>query len=101
MSNARTRTLKTLMKGREKFKRGILSDKERLDPHGRKWSLVRGDKVQVVHRRHAEFGKSGTILQIDRRRDRVKVEGKFRYFDLLFITNFYEENAAQSSRFFC
>mmetsp|Transcript_16701 Transcript_16701/g.33248 ORF Transcript_16701/g.33248 Transcript_16701/m.33248 type:complete len:184 (-) Transcript_16701:284-835(-) len=75
MSNARTRTLKTLMKGREKFKRGLLSDKERLDPHGRKWSLVRGDKVQVVHRRHAEFGKSGTILQIDRRRDRVKVEG--------------------------
>lgn len=39
------------------------------------WNIVRGDKVQVVDRKHPEFGKQGKILQVLRKQDRVIIEG--------------------------
>jgi large subunit ribosomal protein L24 len=40
-----------------------------------KWNIVRGDRVQVIERSHKEYGKQGIILEVDRKRDRVTIEG--------------------------
>jgi len=40
-----------------------------------KWHIVRGDTVQVIERKHPEFGKQGVVLKVLRQRDRVIVEG--------------------------
>lgn len=40
-----------------------------------KWNILRGDTVQVISRTHPEHGKKGVILQVDRKRDRVVIEG--------------------------
>ena len=40
-----------------------------------KWNILRGDTVQVVERKHPEFGKQGIVTLVDRKRDRVVVEG--------------------------
>ena len=39
-----------------------------------KWNIVRGDQVQVISRKHPEFGKQGIVLSVDRKRDRLVVE---------------------------
>ncbi len=39
-----------------------------------KWNILRGDQVQVISRRHPEYGKQGIVLKVDRKRDRVIVE---------------------------
>ena len=40
----------------------------------RKWNIVRGDQVQVINRKHPEYGKQGIVLKVDRKNDRVFVE---------------------------
>lgn len=40
-----------------------------------KWNILRGDTVQVIERKHPEFGKQGIVKVVDRKRDRVIVEG--------------------------
>jgi|EP00979_Chaetoceros_neogracilis_P003531 large subunit ribosomal protein L24 len=40
-----------------------------------KWNILRGDTVQVVDRKHPEFGKQGIVTLVDRKRDRVIVGG--------------------------
>uniref|UniRef100_A0A7S3V6A7 Large ribosomal subunit protein uL24 C-terminal domain-containing protein n=1 Tax=Chaetoceros debilis TaxID=122233 RepID=A0A7S3V6A7_9STRA len=40
-----------------------------------KWNILRGDTVQVIERKHPEFGKQGVVTVVDRRRDRVIIEG--------------------------
>eukprot|EP00592_Proboscia_alata_P010688 CAMPEP_0194357470 /NCGR_PEP_ID=MMETSP0174-20130528/4941_1 /TAXON_ID=216777 /ORGANISM="Proboscia alata, Strain PI-D3" /LENGTH=186 /DNA_ID=CAMNT_0039127499 /DNA_START=29 /DNA_END=589 /DNA_ORIENTATION=+ len=39
-----------------------------------KWNILRGDTVQVVGK-HAEKGKQGVIIEVDRKSDQVVVEG--------------------------
>lgn len=39
-----------------------------------KWNIVRGDTVQVIGN-HPESGKQGIVLEVNRKNDRVKVEG--------------------------
>jgi len=39
-----------------------------------KWNILRGDQVQVISRKHHEYGKQGIVLKVDRQRDRVIVE---------------------------
>lgn len=41
----------------------------------RKWNIVRGDKVQVVDKRHEEYQKQGIVLKVLRDLDRVIVQG--------------------------
>ena len=40
-----------------------------------KWNILRGDTVQVINKTHPEYGKQGVIQMVDRKRDRVIVEG--------------------------
>jgi len=40
----------------------------------KKWNILRGDRVQVIEKKHPEYGKQGVVLKVDRRRDRVIVE---------------------------
>lgn len=40
-----------------------------------KWNILRGDTVQVIERNHPEYGKQGIVKVVDRKRDRVIVEG--------------------------
>ena len=40
-----------------------------------RWNILRGDMVQVIERKHPEFGKQGVISVVDRKRDRVIVQG--------------------------
>lgn len=39
-----------------------------------KWNIVRGDIVQVIGS-HPESGKQGTVLEVNRKNDRLRVEG--------------------------
>jgi large subunit ribosomal protein L24 len=39
------------------------------------WNILRGDRVQVIERKHREYGKQGIVLEVDRKRDRVTIEG--------------------------
>ena len=41
----------------------------------KKWNIVRGDNVQVINRIHPEFGKQGIVLEVNRKADRITVEG--------------------------
>ena len=41
----------------------------------KKWHIVRGDNVQVINRIHPEFGKQGIVLEVNRKADRITVEG--------------------------
>jgi len=59
--------MKQLMQGRRPTQKET--------PHRSKWNILRGDTVQVIERKHPEFGKQGVILKVDRTRDRVIVEG--------------------------
>jgi large subunit ribosomal protein L24 len=40
-----------------------------------KWNILRGDTVQVIDRKHPECGKQGIVTLVDRKRDRVIVQG--------------------------
>ena len=40
-----------------------------------KWNIYKGDTVQVVARRHSEFGKQGRVLAVERSADTVVVAG--------------------------
>jgi ribosomal protein L24, bacterial/organelle len=40
-----------------------------------KWNILRGDTVQVIDRKHPEFGKQGIVTLVDRKRDRLIVQG--------------------------
>ena len=40
-----------------------------------KWNILRGDTVQVISRLHPEHGKKGVIIHVDRKRDRVVIQG--------------------------
>jgi len=39
------------------------------------WNILRGDRVQVIERKHKEYGKQGIVTEVDRKRDRVTIEG--------------------------
>eukprot|EP00560_Eucampia_antarctica_P005841 CAMPEP_0197840002 /NCGR_PEP_ID=MMETSP1437-20131217/45351_1 /TAXON_ID=49252 ORGANISM="Eucampia antarctica, Strain CCMP1452" /NCGR_SAMPLE_ID=MMETSP1437 /ASSEMBLY_ACC=CAM_ASM_001096 /LENGTH=168 /DNA_ID=CAMNT_0043449541 /DNA_START=247 /DNA_END=750 /DNA_ORIENTATION=+ len=41
----------------------------------KKWDIVRGDTVQVISRNHPEFRKQGVVLEVNRKADRITVEG--------------------------
>ena len=41
----------------------------------KKWNILRGDTVQVIDHNHPEFGKQGIVTLVDRKCDRVTVEG--------------------------
>lgn len=40
-----------------------------------KWNILRGDTVQIIQKSHPEYGKQGIVKTVDRKRDRVIVEG--------------------------
>lgn len=39
----------------------------------RRWNIVRGDEVQIIGN-HPERGKQGIVLEVDRKKDRVRVK---------------------------
>eukprot|EP00553_Chaetoceros_curvisetus_P009130 CAMPEP_0204614140 /NCGR_PEP_ID=MMETSP0717-20131115/1944_1 /ASSEMBLY_ACC=CAM_ASM_000666 /TAXON_ID=230516 /ORGANISM="Chaetoceros curvisetus" /LENGTH=118 /DNA_ID=CAMNT_0051626741 /DNA_START=1 /DNA_END=357 /DNA_ORIENTATION=- len=41
----------------------------------KRWNILRGDTVQVIDRKHPEYGKQGIVQTVDRKRDRVIVDG--------------------------
>mmetsp|Transcript_9403 Transcript_9403/g.21646 ORF Transcript_9403/g.21646 Transcript_9403/m.21646 type:complete len:179 (-) Transcript_9403:269-805(-) len=72
MASYRVKIMKQLMKsGNPKIKKPQIREAEKKS----RWSIVRGDKVQVVDRNHPEFGKQGIVKKVLRDRDRVIVEG--------------------------
>ena len=40
-----------------------------------RWNILRGDAVQVIERKHPEFGKQGTVMEVNRKADRVTIKG--------------------------
>lgn len=45
-----------------------------------KWNILRGDTVQVIQRGHPEYGKQGIVERVDRKKDRVVVQGLNQYY---------------------
>ena len=43
-------------------------------PPPRRWNIVRGDTVQVIDRKHPEYGKQGVVQAVVREKMRVVVE---------------------------
>jgi len=43
-------------------------------PPPKRWNIVRGDTVQVIDRKHSEYGKQGTVQVVIREKMRVIVE---------------------------
>lgn len=41
----------------------------------KRWRIVRGDMVEVIAPSHPEQGKQGKVLRVDRRKNRLYVEG--------------------------
>jgi large subunit ribosomal protein L24 len=69
MSSGRTKLMGMLMRP----KRSKLKGYEKQDPPKR-WNIVRGDTVQVIDRKHPEFGKQGKVQVVIREKMRVIVE---------------------------
>ena len=67
---ARIKLTQTLMQTRKKLKPQLLEAAKK-----KKWNIYRGDTVQVISRRHPEYGKRGKVLAVFRDIDRVVVEG--------------------------
>lgn len=63
--------LKEIMKKPTKWNRQL----QEAEKHKKRWNILRGDRVEVVAKRHSEYGKQGFVLEVDRTRDRVFVEG--------------------------
>ena len=40
-----------------------------------RWDIVRGDRVQVIARKHPEFGKQGIVKEMIRKQDRLIITG--------------------------
>jgi len=40
-----------------------------------RWNILRGDMVEIICSRHPEFRKQGIVTNIDRKKDRVTMEG--------------------------
>jgi len=72
------------MSARQKIMKAIMQQPLRIKPQIReaqkknKWNIVRGDTVQVIGK-HPESGKQGIILEVNRKNDRVTVEGVNMY----------------------
>ena len=71
----RQKVMNQLMKGGSYHNRFLNKPANREAAKKTKWNLLRGDTVQVNNRKHPEYGKRGIILQVDRKRDRVIVQG--------------------------
>ena len=69
-SLGRMRLTNILMQPRNKKKPQLIEAAKK-----KSWNIVRGDNVQVVNRKHPEFGKQGTVLEVNRKADRVTVKG--------------------------
>ena len=70
----RIKLMKQLMKsGQPKLKQ--LKPQIREAQKKTKWNILRGDTVQVIERKHPEYGKQGVVMEVDRKKDRVIVEG--------------------------
>ena len=66
---------------RVKLQQKLMQVRPKLNPQlaeaarKKKWNIYTGDTVQVVARRHPEFGKQGKILAVQRDTDTVVVDG--------------------------
>eukprot|EP00562_Extubocellulus_spinifer_P005411 CAMPEP_0178520068 /NCGR_PEP_ID=MMETSP0696-20121128/27194_1 /TAXON_ID=265572 /ORGANISM="Extubocellulus spinifer, Strain CCMP396" /LENGTH=199 /DNA_ID=CAMNT_0020150875 /DNA_START=147 /DNA_END=746 /DNA_ORIENTATION=- len=67
---ARIKLTQTLMQTRKKLKPQLAEAAKK-----KKWNIYRGDTVQVISRRHPEYGKQGKVLALFRDIDRVVVDG--------------------------
>ena len=66
----RMRLTKILMQPRNKKKPQLIEAAKKT-----RWNILRGDTVQVIERKHPEFGKQGTVLEVNRKADRLTVKG--------------------------
>jgi len=69
-THVRIKLQQTLMKARPRLT-PQLADAARK----KRWNIYAGDTVQVVARRHPEFGKQGRVLAVQRDADTVVVDG--------------------------
>ena len=71
----RAKIVKDLMKNTSFPKRKQIKPQIMEAAKKNKWNILRGDTVQVIERKHPEFGKQGIVSLVDRKRDRVIVQG--------------------------
>ena len=70
MSNGRVKLMNILMNERKRSLRGW---QKQTPP--KRWNIVSGDTVQVIDRKHPEYGKQGKVSAVLREKLRVIVEG--------------------------
>ena len=69
-TSGRMRLTKILMQPRKKKKPQLLEAASKT-----RWNIVRGDTVQVIKKNHPDYGKQGNVMQVNRKADRVTIEG--------------------------
>mmetsp|Transcript_21494 Transcript_21494/g.38496 ORF Transcript_21494/g.38496 Transcript_21494/m.38496 type:complete len:197 (+) Transcript_21494:118-708(+) len=69
MSSGRVKLMNMLMRPNRSKLKGYQKQ-----PPPKRWNIVRGDTVQIIDRKHPEFGKQGTVQVVIRDKMRVIVE---------------------------
>ncbi|KAL3817848.1 hypothetical protein ACHAXA_004022 [Cyclostephanos tholiformis] len=69
MSSGRAKLMDMLMRPNRSKLKGYQKQ-----PPPKRWNIVRGDTVQVIQRKHPEFGKQGKVQVVIREKMRVIVE---------------------------
>mmetsp|Transcript_27376 Transcript_27376/g.49355 ORF Transcript_27376/g.49355 Transcript_27376/m.49355 type:complete len:198 (-) Transcript_27376:291-884(-) len=69
MSSGRVKLMNMLMRPNRSKLKGYQKQ-----PPPKRWNIVRGDTVQVIDRKHPEYGKQGTVQVVIREKMRVIVE---------------------------
>eukprot|EP00571_Detonula_confervacea_P012723 CAMPEP_0172298340 /NCGR_PEP_ID=MMETSP1058-20130122/1045_1 /TAXON_ID=83371 /ORGANISM="Detonula confervacea, Strain CCMP 353" /LENGTH=198 /DNA_ID=CAMNT_0013007609 /DNA_START=82 /DNA_END=678 /DNA_ORIENTATION=+ len=69
MSSGRIKLMNMLMRPNRSKLKGYQKQ-----PPPKRWNIVRGDTVQVIDRKHPEFGKQGKVQVVIREKMRVIVE---------------------------
>jgi large subunit ribosomal protein L24 len=68
-SSGRAKMMQMLMRPNKSKRKGY----QKQDPP-RRWNIVKGDTVQVIDRKHPEYGKQGKVMVVIREKLRVMVE---------------------------
>ncbi len=78
MSNGRQKIMNILLRpNRSKLK------SYQKQPPPKRWNIVRGDTVQIIDRKHPEYGKQGKVQVVIRQKMRAIVEGVNIYEQLI------------------